>query len=803
MPAGLPAGEGMEAARASTPASAGRRKKASVKRSYYWESLDDALQGKTDNALTASQLSRGRRYYSDGGARAVRLDDDTVHIEHRGIGRAQSSGVLPLHQLTPSRAPPPTMRLANITNTAPTGAVVASTPEASPALVCIEKDFSALASSRRVSFTPPRPSEGQLEPDAVPPPPRAIVRNAPSRSGPDVNTLALQLAQKEEACRALRARLVTVERERTADRKSHDTNLQAQQAAHSRALQVLEARHAKHLALVARRADAVLRDSVTDSVVQDTLALALEGAVDDAAHFQPRKAHQVTACALVQCDMDSSDAAQARAMGQVAAEQTARITDLESQLDQSERKLALAVATCDALRQQGTDDSVRSAALQEKLYSTEVALQACETQLVAERNQSQLQRQQFKHGMSAAHQQMRKLLHQHETRVVKNMKKMESQIDGWQSRLDAAEASLCVTQAALTSAASEHAKTLAQLAEEHSSELELVEAQASAQASAAKAATLAQLHAVEQAESNASMEAALRNKMDEQLQAHEQQCAVVAEATEEVLSTMEAQLAHAIATEGELEYSVAARLAEVQAERDTAVLFAEDVEQSRDEAMAALEQAHQEALEVTRMGVDTGASLCMGDQSALSAEEECELREELASQRAAISKGNGLLRKLGEQVEVLLLTLENQQKAATISSTFGPELDACMSSAWASENPSAGMEDATDQDQAEHFAKHPATLIETTSTGEAVDEVGKHLVFETLGTTVAAVTTDIGLVAAPLPQSQHHLSQRTPPKPEPPLEPSMVDAKLAQGKASLRRCNAKFQALLERKQRGL
>ena len=121
-----------------TPAaSAGRCSKARVKRSYYWESLDDALQGKTANALTASQLSRGRRYYSDGGARAVRLDDDTVHIEHRGIGRAQSSGVLPLHQLTPSRAPPSTTRLANITNAAPKGrasAPVTTTPEASPGL---------------------------------------------------------------------------------------------------------------------------------------------------------------------------------------------------------------------------------------------------------------------------------------------------------------------------------------------------------------------------------------------------------------------------------------------------------------------------------------------------------------------------------------------------------------------------------------------------------------------------------------------------------------------------------------------
>ena len=62
---------------------------------------------------------------------------------------------------------------------------------------------------------------------------------------------------------------------------------------------------------------------------------------------------------------------------------------------------------------------------------------------------------------------------------------------------------------------------------------------------------------------------------------------------------------------------------------------------------------------------------------------------------------------------------------------------------------------------------------------------------------------DIGLGAAPLPQSRHHLSQWTPQKPEPPLDRSTGNAKMAQGKASLRRCNAKFQALLERKQRGL
>ena len=321
---------------------------------------------------------------------------------------------------------------------------------------------------------------------------------------------------------------------------------------------------------------------------------------------------------------------------------------------------------------------MRSAALQEKLYNAEVALEECETQLVAERNQSQLQRQKFQHGMSAAHQQMHELLHQHEARVVKNMNKMGAQIAGWQSRLDAAEASLCVTQVA--HAASEHADSCP--ASEHRAELEFVEA--SAQASADEAARLAHIHATEQAESNASMEAALRSEMGEQLQAHEQQCIAVAEATEEVLSTMEAQLSHAIGAEQAR--VVATQLAEVQAERDTAMLLADDVEQSNDEAMAALEQAQRDAFEVMRMGVGTGPSLSMGDRSALSIQEECELREELALQRAAIARGDDLMRKLGEQVEVLMLALESQQ-TATIASTFGPELDACMSSAWASEKP--------------------------------------------------------------------------------------------------------------------
>eukprot|EP01043_Picozoa_sp_COSAG02_P049882 COSAG02_NODE_5058_length_4682_cov_3.184377_1_plen_609_part_00 len=608
-----------------------------------------------------------------------------------------------------------------------------------------------------------------------------------------MNTLALQLAQQEEACRALRARLVTVERERTSDRKSHDTALQAQQATHSRALQVLEARHAKRLALVARRADAVLWESVMDSVVQDTLVLALEGAVEDTARCQPQTAPPVMACALVQCDLNTNDVAKARAMEQAAAIQDARITDLESQLEQSERELALAMATRDALRQQCTDESVRSAALQDKLYNAEVALDACEAQLLAERTQSQLLRQQFKHGLSAAHQQMRDLLHQHEARVVKNMNKMGAQIDGWQGRLDAAEASLCITQAALTTAASEHAKTLAQLAEERSS-AELV--QPTAQASAAEAVRLAQLRAAEQEESRASMEVALRNEMDEQLQAHEQQCAVVAEATEEVLITMEAQLAHAIATEGELAHSVAARLAEVQAERDTAVLFAEGVEQARDEAMTALEKAHQDAFEAARKGSDTETCVSNGGQSALSMEE-CELREELASQHAAILKGDNLLRTLAEQVEVLLLTLERQQVAATISPTtaVGPELDACMPSGerpWVSEKmsstTSASLEDVGEQNlTGAKVAEHPVMLSEITNAVETVAEIGEHLAVQTLDATGAAE-----------PQSPHHLNQRTSRKLSPPLDPKIVA-----GKACLRRCNAKFQALLERKQRGL
>ena len=842
---------------------AARRKEAPVKRSCYWESLEDALKGETTKALTASQLNRGRRYYSDGGARAVRLDDDTVHIEHRGIGRPQPSGVLPLHQLTPSRAAPTTGRerhrerkLANITNTAAASqSPAASTNEASSTAVSLEEDFSALASSRRVSFTPPRPPS-QLLPELTLSPPQPIVRLTPARSVPDMDTLARQLAQQEEACRMLRSRLVTVERERTDERQLHDAAIRAQQTAHTRALQALEARHAERLALVSRRGDAVLWESVTDSVVGDTLSSALADAVDDAVHSRSNAARPAMTCALMQCDLHASDAARANAAEELAKNHATRIADLESQLERTGRELTLAVATRDALRQQCTDESVRSAALQEKLYTAEVALEALEKRLVSEGSHAQLQRQQFKDGMAAAQQQMTELLQQHEARVVKNMRKMGMQIDSWQSRLDAAEASLCVIQTSVTTESDEHAKSLAQLAEEYTSELGLVEA------SAAAAARFAQVRAEEQRESHASAEAALRVEMDVQLHAQEQHCAryraVVADATERAMSTLEAQLKHAVAAEGELEHSVAARLAGVQAERDKALLFAEDVEQGRAEAALALTQAHQGALEAMRTALDTRLST-EGGSSTLSTEEEAELREELLRQRAAISHGDSLVRSLAEQVEVLLLTLERQQAAAssnlnsrfegqqpaaTVASTatisLGP--DGCASSAVATEDVSDVSVAAVPQKAlGAELVEHLGTRVEATGTSEATapssssssgaphdtiledhegsrTEVGELRDVEAIGATrereretdrdreteTGVAAAGKGAVAAPLPQPPRHFQQALH-VPQPSVEPtssSPYGAKLAAGSASLRRCNAKFQRLLEGKQRG-
>lgn len=821
---------------------AARRKEAPVKRSYYWESLEDALKGETTKALTASQLNRGRRYYSDGGARAVRLDDDTVHIEHRGIGRPQPSGVLPLHQLTPSRAAPTTGRerqqLANITNTAAASqSPAASTNEASSTAVSLEEDFSALASSRRVSFTPPRPPS-QLLPELTLSPPQPIVRLTPARSVPDMDTLARQLAQQEEACRMLRSRLVTVERERTDERQLHDAAIRAQQTAHTRALQALEARHAERLALVSRRGDAVLWESVTDSVVGDTLSSALADAVDDAVHSRSNAVRPAMTCALVQCDLHAGDTARANTTEELAKNHAARIADLESQLERTGRELTLAVATRDALRQQCTDESVRSAALQEKLYTAEVALEALEQRLVSEGNHAQLQRQQFKDGMAAALQQMTELLQQHEARVVKNMRKMGMQIDSWQSRLDAAEASLCVIQTSVTTESDEHAKSLAQLAEEYTSELGLVEA------SAAAAARFAQLRAEEQRESHASAEAALRVEMDAQLHAQEQHCAryraVVADATERAMSTLEAQLKHAVAAEGELEHSVAARLAGVQAERDKALLFAEDVEQGRAEAALALTQAHQGALEAMRTALDTRLST-EGGSSTLSTEEEAELREELLRQRAAISHGDSLVRSLAEQVEVLLLTLERQQAAAssnlnsrfegqqaaaTVASTatisLGP--DGCASAEATEDVSDVSVAAVPQKALGAELVEHLGTRVEATGTSEATapwssssaphdtileehrgsrTEVGEHRDVEAIGATGVAAAGK-GAVAAPLPQPPRHFQQAVH-VPQPSVEPtssSPYDAKLAAGNASLRRCNAKFQRLLEGKQRG-
>ena len=581
----------------------------------------------------------------------------------------------------------------------------------------------------------------------------------------------------------LRARLVTVERERIDERQLHGAAIRAQQAAHTRALQALEARHVERLASVTRRGDALLWESVVDSVVGDTLASALAGAVDDAVRSRSNALHPVMACALVQCDLHPRDAARAKAAEKLAKKHAALVTDLESQLERTGRELTLAVATRDALRQQCTEESVRSAALQEKLYTAEVALEACEKQLVSEGNQAQLQRQQFKDGMLAAQQQMTELLQQHEARVVKNMKKMGMKIDSWQSRLDAAEASLCVIQASLTTESAEHAKSLAQLAEEYTSELELVEA------SAAAAAMCAQVRADEQRESHASTERFLRVEMEAQLHAQEEHCAryraVVADATERAMSTLEAQLQHAVAAEGELEYSVVARLAEIQAERDQALLFAEDVEQkARDEAAHALEQAHQDALEAMRTALDT--RLSTAGNSMLSMEEESELREELASQRAAILHGDSLLRNLAEQVEVLLLTLESQQAAATVKSTatIGLEPDACTSSAEAKEDVSVVSVAALPAKALGTVsAEDRGARVQVASTSEAA-EMGEHRGVEVIG------TTDVALVR--LQQSLH--------EPQSSVEPGAYDARLAAGKASLRRCNVKFQRLLDGKQ---
>ena len=390
--------------------------------------------------------------------------------------------------------------------------------------------------------------------------------------------------------------------------------------------------------------------------------------------------------------------------------------------------------------------------------------------LVAERDQAKLQRQQFKNGMAAAKEQMTELLGQHEARVAKNMKKMGVQIETWQNRLDAAEASLCVTQAALNTATAEQAKSLAQLAEEHTSELELVEA--SARASAAAAARFAQLRAEQQTESHAHAEAALRNQMAEQLQAHEQQCTNVAEATGAVIETMEAQLAHAVAAEGELEHSVEARLAEVEAERDTAMLFAEDVERARDEAVAALEQAHQDAFE------------SMIDNSLISMEEESDLREELASQRAAISKGDTLIRNLAKQVEVLLHTLERQQAAPTTGEPDTAERKEEEYHATELDNPVARIEtmDAADSVQQVHVSKLAEYLDSESTTGVFAEHT---TVEHTTG------TVDVGVAAD---KHQAHT------KPKLSAESSTSDARISVGKARLRRCNAKFQALLERVQ---
>ena len=306
------------------------------------------------------------------------------------------------------------------------------------------------------------------------------------------------------------------------------------------------------------------------------------------------------------------------------------------------------------------------------------------------------------------------------------------------------------------------------------------------------------------------------------------------------MSTLEAQLKHAVAAEGELEHSVSARLAGVQAERDKALLFAEDVEQGRAEAALALTQAHQGALEAMRTALDTRLST-EGGSSTLSTEEEAELREELLRQRAAISHGDSLVRSLAEQVEVLLLTLERQQAAAssnlnsrfegqqaaaTVASTatisLGP--DGCASAEATEDVSDVSVAAVPQKALGAELVEHLGTRVEATGTSEATapwssssaphdtileehrgsrTEVGEHRDVEAIGATGVAAAGK-GAVAAPLPQPPRHFQQAVH-VPQPSVEPtssSPYDAKLAAGNASLRRCNAKFQRLLEGKQRG-
>jgi hypothetical protein len=740
-----------------------------VKRSFYWESLEQALAGDTSSALTASQLQRGRRYYSEGGARAVRLDDDSVHLEHRGIGRAQSSGVLPLHQLTPSRAAP--TRLANITNTATPRSQTSPASPATPATPgAADEDFAALASSRRVSFTPSGAAASPRETGATPPPLPPPIVPLPARQSPapDSSALSRQLAQQEEACRVLRARLVTVERERSAEREQHDAALQTERTAQSRALQVLEASHADRLAAAVRRTDAVLWQSATDSIVQDTMAFALSAAVDDAVEGSAQASRVVVSDSSCQCNMSSEDEElMAAANGglewrlRLAQEQAERILDLESQLALSQRELAVAVATRDAIQDQSTQESVRSAALQEKLYSAELALEEREAQLSSERQQARSQRQQFKDGMAAAQKQMADLLQQHEARVSRNMNKMDAQVHSWQGRLTAAEAALCVVQAASTAteaaaeaARAEHAKSLAQLAAEHASELELAEI--AAQASVAASARFAEVHAEKKVacaqEQHERALASLRGEIAEQRQTHELQCAVVGEATAEVVRALEAQHAHALAGQREMEESAAVRLAEVEAERGDAMRAAEQAEQAHAEAILALDAAAaaaQTAAAAARN--DDDDSGVEGGCASPHKEEETEsLRAELVAQRTAMAEGDVLLRSLAGQVEVLLQALSQQKQvqleSEEVAAVVAPELEV---------EPELEPEPEPEPEQ----------------------------------------------------QSQHEQEQELQPEPEPERtlerQRGRDEASLSPldaGRERLRRCNAKFRALLEHKQ---
>ena len=77
---------------------------AAARRQRFWAALDQV--GRDELASRASELRQGQRYYLLNGGRAVRLDDSSVHIENRQLGRMATSGICAMHELTPSRPAP-------------------------------------------------------------------------------------------------------------------------------------------------------------------------------------------------------------------------------------------------------------------------------------------------------------------------------------------------------------------------------------------------------------------------------------------------------------------------------------------------------------------------------------------------------------------------------------------------------------------------------------------------------------------------------------------------------------------------